>query len=79
MVLAAEFTILRVQMHPRQGYCGGGDPPPILRSLGILTSSSMVGLLGLTMLLLRNIVVGLEAKVFRLNLTDPVLSTWKSF
>ena len=32
MVLAAEFMILRVQIHPMQGYRGGGDPPRILRS-----------------------------------------------
>ena len=31
MVLAAEFMILSVQIHPRQGYRGGGDPFPILR------------------------------------------------
>ena len=31
MVLAAEFIILIVQIHPRQGYCGGADPPPILQ------------------------------------------------
>ena len=32
MVLAAEFMILRVQIHPRQGYHGGGDLPQILQT-----------------------------------------------
>ena len=31
MVLAAEFMISSVQIHPRQGYRGGGDSPSILR------------------------------------------------
>ena len=31
MVLAAEFMILSVQMHPMKGYRGGGDPSLILR------------------------------------------------
>ena len=32
MVLAAEFMILRVQIHLRQDYGGGGDSPQILSS-----------------------------------------------
>ena len=31
MVLATEFMILSVHIHLRQGYLGGGGPPPILR------------------------------------------------
>ena len=31
MVLATEFMISSVQIHPMQGYHGGGDPPSILR------------------------------------------------
>ena len=32
MVFAAEFVILRVQIHPRQGYCAGGDVTLMLRN-----------------------------------------------
>ena len=31
MVLAAEFMMLSVQIHRRQGYRGRDDPPTILR------------------------------------------------
>ena len=31
MILAVEFMVLSVQIHPRQGYCGGDVSPPILR------------------------------------------------
>ena len=31
MVLVTEFVILRVQIHSKQGYCGGGDPAVILQ------------------------------------------------
>ena len=36
MVPAAEFIISSVQIHPRQGYRGGGDP--LLQGFVILTS-----------------------------------------
>ena len=31
MVIAVEFMILSGQIHPRQGYCDGGDSPLIFQ------------------------------------------------